>query len=50
VIDELHATFEKFSDDFLKFDRVVEAEKPSRRPDLCAFLRLDKLVPKDGDP
>ena len=42
----LEEVFEKYSDDgdeFLKFDRV---ENPlSTRPDLCAFLLLDKLLP-----
>lgn len=35
--------FDEFEDEFLKFDRVEN--KLSQRPDLHAFLLLDKLVP-----
>lgn len=39
----LGATFEKHSDEFLKFERV---ENPRhQRPDLCAFLMLHDLSP-----
>jgi len=41
--DDLPAFFEKHDDEFLKFDRVEN--KLSQRPDLHAFLLLDKLVP-----
>ena len=34
-------------DDFLKFERIINP--PSRRPDLCAFLLLDKLLPGTRD-
>lgn len=43
---DLHDTFEKFNDDYLKFKDVVNPLH--RRPDLCAFLLLDKLVPKEN--
>ena len=42
----LKETFEKHTDEFLKFDRVENKLHP--RPDLCAFLLLDKLLPNDG--
>lgn len=43
----LEAEFEKHSDEFLKFERIEN--KISKRPDLHAFLLLDKLVPGDSD-
>ena len=43
---DLEATFDRHSDDFLKFDRVEN--KLHSRPDLCAFLLLDKLLPNAG--
>ena len=43
----LDAFFEKHSDQFLKFENV--RNKLHRRPDLNAFLLLDKLVPEEGD-
>jgi hypothetical protein len=36
-------------DEFLKFDRVVGERRLSNRPDLCAFLLLDSLVPGTSD-
>jgi len=39
--------FEKFDDDFCKFDRVEN--KTSKRPDLHAFMLLDRLFPGDYD-
>lgn len=47
MIKDLEAAFEKHSDEYLKFDRVEN--KLSRRPDLHAFLLLDKLFPSDSD-
>lgn len=35
--------FEKYADDYLKFGRVEN--KLHERPDICAFLLLDKLLP-----
>lgn len=43
---DLYATFEKHNDDYLKFGRVEN--KLHARPDICAFLLLDKLMPHDG--
>jgi hypothetical protein len=39
--------FDEFEDEFLKFDRVTE--KLSPRPDIHAFILLDKLLPGSGD-
>lgn len=43
---DLESVFEKYVEEYLKFDRVEG--KLNSRPDLCAFLLLDKLLPKDG--
>ena len=43
---DLDATFEKHNDDFLEFERVEG--KLHSRPDLCAFLLIDKLLPREG--
>lgn len=39
--------FDEFEDEFLKFERVKE--KFSSRPDLHAFILLDKLLPGTED-
>ena len=44
---DLQSTFEKFDDEYLKFERVEN--KLHSRPDICAFLLLDKLLPNDGE-
>ncbi len=44
---DVEATFEKVNDEFLQFDRIESP--PCKRPDLCAFLKLDELVPGDRD-
>lgn len=45
--DEMAELFEKHNDESLKFERV---EHPmSLRPDLCAFLLLEVLVPGTND-
>lgn len=44
---DLSAYFEKHEDEFLKFERITN--KLSNRPDIHAFLLLDKLVPGEGD-
>jgi hypothetical protein len=43
---DLHETFEKFNDEYLKFDRVEK--QLHSRPDVCAFLLLDRLLPNPG--
>ena len=35
------------TEEFLRFERI--ADPPSQRPDLCAFLLLDKLLPGERD-
>jgi hypothetical protein len=40
-------TFEKYNDEFCKFENVQN--KLSNRPDLHAFILLDKLVPGNSD-
>lgn len=46
-MENIEAVFDKFDDEFLKFERVEN--RLSNRPDLHAFLLLDKLVPSDRD-
>jgi hypothetical protein len=43
---DIHETFEKFNDEYFNFDSIKN--KFHSRPDLCAFLLLDKLLPNDG--
>jgi hypothetical protein len=45
--DTMTDMFAEFDDEFLKFDRVKE--KFSLRPDLHAFILLDKLLPGAHD-
>jgi hypothetical protein len=46
--DEEHGgMFAEFDKEFLKFERVEE--KLSQRPDIHAFILLDKLVPETVD-
>lgn len=42
-----HEQYNKYNDEFLKFDRVQN--KASNRADLHAFILLDKLVPGKHD-
>jgi hypothetical protein len=46
VIEDLHAEFEKYNDEYIKFELI---ENPRhRRQDLCAFLMLDDLLGGGG--
>lgn len=47
TIEELHALFKKHKDQYSRFDRI--AAPFSRRPDLHAFILLDRLVPGTRD-
>jgi hypothetical protein len=40
-------TFDKHFPEYLKFENIDPALCPSRRPDLCAFIRLDKMFPAE---
>lgn len=45
---DLALTFDKYRDEeYLKFHRVQNP--PTRRPDLAAFILLDRFVPGDRD-
>lgn len=44
---DLSEAFEKAEDEYIKFERVENPLHP--RPDICAFLLLDKLLPGSGD-
>lgn len=49
ALENIESVFDKFHEDgeYIEFDRVEN--KLSNRPDLHAFLLLDKLVPGKGD-
>lgn len=47
--DEITEMFENDNDEFLKFEHVPAERQLNKRPDICAFLLLDKLVPGDSD-
>ena len=42
----LSTIFEKYRDEYLEFEHVEN--KLNSRPDLCAFLLIDKLLPNPG--
>ncbi|MEX3983956.1 hypothetical protein AB4Y45_33765 [Paraburkholderia sp. EG287A] len=44
---DIKATFTKHGDEYGKFDRIENP--PTTRPDLCAFLLLERLAPGDTD-
>lgn len=44
---DIKEALDKFEGEYLKFERVVD--KLHSRPDLCAFLLLDKLLPHSGN-
>jgi hypothetical protein len=44
---DLEAEFEKHDDEYIKFENIKDP--PCKRPDLCAFLLLDRLLPGDQD-
>ena len=44
---DLEATFEKFEDEYIQFERIEN--KLHARPDIHAFILLDKLVPGHRD-
>jgi len=48
-MDDIYEMFEAASDEFLKFDRIPETERLHSRPDLCAFLYLDRKQPGNRD-
>ena len=45
--EQVEARFEKFEDDFLQFKEVSEPNRLHARPDLCAFLILDRIAPSN---
>lgn len=45
--NEIYEMFEKHNDDYLRFEKVKN--KHSNRPDLHAFILLDKLFPSDNE-
>lgn len=49
AIENLAEAFEKHDDEYVEFENVPPERKLSNRPDLCAFLLLEKLVPGTSD-
>lgn len=47
TLDDLKALFKKHEDEYIDFDRVEH--KLANRPDLHAFILLDRLVPGKRD-
>ena len=47
MITDINAEFEKFEDDYGRFDDIEN--KMSMRPDLHAFILFDQLAPAKGD-
>ncbi len=45
--EEMVALFEQHEDDYGEFENVKDP--PSSRPDLCAFILLDRLIPGQTD-
>jgi hypothetical protein len=45
---DLAATFEKYENEYLKFDRIVKPLHPVR--DICAFMLLHSWVPSEKGP
>jgi hypothetical protein len=45
TVEELESFFEAHEDDYLKFNDIPSNRKNTARPDLQAFLLLDRLVP-----
>jgi len=48
-VDALEAMFQVADDEFLQFDRIPESDRLHARPDLCAFLYLDRKQPGNRD-
>jgi len=47
IMIDLAKTFDKYAEDYVQFGSVKN--KLHSRPDLCAFLLLDKLLPNSND-
>jgi hypothetical protein len=47
TVAEMVALFTAESDEYFSFSRIVAPRH--RRPDICAFLMLDDLLPGDSD-
>ena len=43
---DVEREFDLHDDEYLKFSRIESP--PSQRPDICALLLIDKLLPKPG--
>ena len=39
-LDRIHALFEKYDDDYIKFERIPPEQRRHPRPDICALIYL----------
>lgn len=49
MVEDIKAAFKYDDKESLKFERIPKQTRLSNRPDLHAFLLLDKLVPGETD-
>lgn len=49
TLEELEALFEKHNEEYIEFERIPAERRLSNRPDLNAFLLLDRLFPDTDD-
>lgn len=47
--DEMKALFEKHEDEFIRFERIPEADRRHPRSDICAFIYLHEKLGGKGD-
>ncbi len=43
--EEIEERFNHHHDEYLKFERIQKGDRLSNRPDICAFIYLDRLKP-----
>jgi hypothetical protein len=42
---KIHAMFDKYQKEYLKYEKIPISERPSNRRDLDALIKLNKLIP-----
>jgi hypothetical protein len=47
IVIDIEATFAKFEDEYMNFDLIEQ--KLHHRPDICAFILIDRLCGGSGD-
>ena len=46
-LSDIHALFEKYNEEFIRFENIPLSDRPFSSPDICAFAYLDKKFPSD---